>query len=186
MLADHPKYQEDCCTIYLLLNEYCLSDIGKYILQLRTQIINREIDTIKDFPNLIRFYLNYTNNNCVELYIEESKIRRSIHEFCERNNLISRSKYYPTPIKRLCDCCNTWSDHHVEGRGRAVFYCDQCEEQFGCSSSDGLEDLIEDKAVKCTYSCNGTMLIMKRNNIIPNYKKQGLCSYRKWKRKGKK
>lgn len=180
------KCQETNSKIYLLLNEYCLPDISKYILHLRLSVIMEEIENIKMFPNLIWFYLNCYDGKYVELYIEDSKIRRKVHEFCERNNLISRSQYYPTPVKRLCCRCGEWSERHVEGRGRAVFYCDRCEEQFGCSSSDGLEDLIEDKEVKCTYSCNGTMLIMKRNHIIPNYKNDGFCSYRKWKKRFRK
>jgi hypothetical protein len=162
--------------MFLLLKERYLPEIGKYILYLREKIIENEIKSINQFPNLIRFYLNFDVKDKVELFVEDRKIRKTIHEFCERNQLLSRSKYEVKEILERECWCGKWSNQHTN-YSWVTFYCERCQESFGYASDDDIYDLIADKEVKVKYACEGSMLIMKRNNIIPNYKKSG--NYRK-------
>lgn len=183
----YPEYKERYCEILLLLMKNIPVDVCKYILFLQQSIIEKEVETITMFPELIKFYTKLNSDDKINLVIFDSDIRKIIHQFCEQHELISKSEYKKTEsiIARKCTYCDRWTNNHIDNRGDAIFRCDRCGDDsddyvndvVGCESCDDINDLIADKEIKFAYKCNGNMLIMRKSNIIPGYKKSG--NYRK-------
>lgn len=180
MLLSYPEYQDNYIKISLLLKETFLPEITNNILYLRHLVTEAEIKPIEQFPRLALFHLNLISVDKIYLEVKESKLRRIIHEFCEQHHLLSRSDYSVSEIlKRQCLGCNNWSEEKMDDW--AKFWCEHCQECFGYwDEYDDIWEMIDDKEIRCKFACQGEMLVMKRNNIIPNYKQNG--NYRKWRR----
>lgn len=145
---------------------------------------------ISDIIRLKRFYFKLDNNIRLDLIVNDKSERKLIHEFCEKNELLSRSEYEKSDevYTRKCDC-GTWSTDYLDIN--FAFRCPEKHEDdesdiIGCDVTDypccseTLEELLEDKEVKLRYKPTGKMLIMRKDNVVFGYKKQ--AAYRKYKR----
>jgi hypothetical protein len=164
--------------------EPLLIDVHKKILG---DLLSLEED-ISDIIKLKKYYFKLDIR--LDLIINNKNERKLIHEFCEKNGLLSRSEYEKSDevYTRKCSC-GTWSrdclDIHYafrcptehEDDESDIIGCDETE--FPCCN-ETLEELLEDKEVKLRYKPTGKMLIMRKDNVIFGYKKQ--AAYRKYKR----
>jgi len=166
--------------------EPSLIDVYKKIF---TDLLYAEED-ISDIIKLKKFYYKLDTNNHLELIVNDKPQRKLIHEFVEKTNtLISRSEYEKTNevYTRKCSC-GAWSRDYLDIN--LAFRCpfeheDDETDVIGCDVTDypccneTIEELLEEKEIKLRYKPTGKMLIMRRDNILFGYKKQG--TYRKYK-----
>ena len=139
--------------------------------------INDEL--LKVMLTILRFQSQPLMNH-VFVIIENVKIRKEIHEYCNSKMLTSRSEYVKCHDKvyaRKCLGCDRWryQKYHEEGYD-LVFYCDECEEKIGCDQDrccdEGIDELLLDKEVKLKWMPSGKVIIMK-DPSKSGYKKFG-------------
>jgi len=152
-------------------------------------------DDISDIIKLKKYYFKIDDTIRLDLTVNNRSQRKLIHEFCEKNGLLSRSEYEKSDevYTRKCSC-GTWSRDYIP-ETRFAFRCpteheDDEDDIIGCDETDypccneTIEELLEDKEIKLRYKPNGKMLIMRKDNVVFGYKKQ--AAYRKYKRFNKK
>lgn len=145
---------------------------------------------ISDIIRLKEYHFKLNKNIRLDLIVNNKSERKLIHEFCEKNQLLSRSEYEKSDevYTRKCSC-GTWSRDYIP-ETRFAFSCpteheDGENDVIGCDETDypycneTIEELLEDKEIKLRYKPNGKMLIMRKDNIVFGYKKQ--AAYRKYK-----
>lgn len=144
---------------------------------------------ISDIIKLKRYHFKLDKNIRLDLIVNNKSERKLIHEFCEKNELLSRSEYEKTDEVYTRKCgCGTWSRDYLNIK--LAFRCpeeheDDEDDIIGCAETDypccseTIEELLEDKEIKLRYKPNGKMLIMRKDNVVFGYKKQ--ASYRKYK-----
>ena len=143
---------------------------------------------IRDIIKLKRFYYKQNKNNRLDLIIFDKNQRKLIHEFCEKNELLSRSEYKQSNEVYTRQCgCGAWSrDYLVNYAFECPYEHEDESSTIGCTETDfpccneTLEELLKDKEVKLRYKPTGNMLIMRKDNVVFGYKKQ--AAYRKYKR----
>lgn len=190
-MADFAKYDRcisDASKIYLIF-----MDIEPLLIDVYKKIIGHILlfeEDISDIIKLKRYHFKFDDNIRLDLIVNNRSERKLIHEFCEKNGLISRSEYEKSDevYTRQCDC-GTWSrdpldigfaflcpEEHEDG-GTNVIGCD--EPDFPCCN-ETLEELLEEKEIKLRYKPTGNMLIMRKDKVVFGYKKE--TAYRKYKR----
>lgn len=190
-MADFVKYNQSINNAYNIFRIWM--KIEPLLIDVYYTILNIFLDeNIADIIKLKRFYFKLDKNSRLDLIVNNKNQRKLIHEFCEKNELLSRSEYEKSNEVYARKCgCGTWSRDHIVNY---AFQCpyehedDECN-TIGCSETDfpccreTLKELLEDKEVKLRYKPNGKMLIMRKDNVVFGYKNQ--AAYRKYKRYNK-
>jgi TusA-related sulfurtransferase len=154
-------------------------------------ILNDLLSLEEDISNIIKLKKYFFNLDIrLDLIVNDKNERKLIHEFCEKNGLLSRSEYEKSDEVYTRKCgCGTWSRDYLD-----IHYAFRCPTEheddesdiIGCDETDHpccnetLEELLEEKEIKLRYKPTGKMLIMRKNNVLFGYKKQ--TAYRKYKR----
>ena len=177
-----------------ILPEEGRSDVTVVLMRLMRAIdLALEVDTLeREVPREIVFFRLFRRHSptrpvmvLFEDAVNDAKLRRRIHEYCEQYGFFARTKYRceAEQMSIRCDACKRYiSDlkHSLDG---SYVLCD-CDIEYypsGQATSARVEDEAKNTRWRKRYVSTGVMLIVdSRVHPTPAYKKFGLVKGENW------